>query len=183
MDEPMRGADPVAGGLEVGYDETFEMRWRHVQNIGLLVFVFFLLACVSGVLGRGPFSHHTARAHNGLLSVDYEPVARSSTSTLITFHLSNDGDRTVTRTIFVSGRIVEPLGLQPSWPPQINGSIGAGGLFLNVSIAPHQNDALFRVAAMPSAPGRVPMVAALVDPSGIRVPPDADVHWTQLVLP
>jgi len=183
MEEPMRGADPVAGGLEVGYDETFEARWRHVQNIGLLVFAVFLVACVAGLLGRGPFSHHTAGARNGLFSVDYEPVVRASTSTLLTFHLSNGSDSTVTRTIFVSGRIVEPLGLQPSWPPQISGSIGAAGLFLNVSIAPHQNNALFRVAAMPSAPGPVPMTASLLDPAGVQALPDAEVHWTQVILP
>lgn len=70
MQEQTRGAAPVNGDLEVGYDERFERRWYDCQIVALPCMATFLLACLAGLLGGGPYSHRTAASPDATLHAD-----------------------------------------------------------------------------------------------------------------
>lgn len=184
MAEPIRGADRVNDELEVGYDQTFEARWTIAQRIGLAVMVSFLLVCLSGLLGRGPYSHRTATSQDGSLHVDYEPVAREGTPTQITFRLANPGAMPTPVSLFVSGTLVEPLGLGRTVPETTAAMVGSKGLVLRFVLAPQQADAKIRLDTMPASAGLVRPRAWLGADSSAD-PPDRrhEVRWTQVVLP
>ncbi len=184
MAEPVRGADRVNDDLEVGYDEEFEARWTIAQRIGLVVMVSFLVVCLSGLLGRGPFSHRTATAPDGSMHVDYEPAAREGTPTQITFRMANPGDAPMPVSVFVSGSLVEPLGLGHTVPETTAAMVGSKGLVLRFTLAPQQADAKIRLDAMPASAGIVRSEAWLgADATTDQPDRRHRVHWTQVVLP
>ena len=184
MAEAVRGADRVNDELEVGYDQEFEARWTIAQRIGLAVMVSFLLVCLSGLLGRGPLSHRTATAQDGSMHVDYEPVAREGTPTQITFRMANPGDAPVPVSLFVSGMLIEPLGLAHTVPETTATMVGSQGLVLRFTLARRQADANIRLDAMPASAGIV-KPRAWLDADKTVDPPDRrhEVRWTQVVLP
>lgn len=184
MAEPLHGADKVNGDLEVGYDEHFEQRWIVAQNIGLVVMVLFLMACISGFLGRGPFSHRTTVTPDQSLNVDYEPVAREGTPTQITLRVSNASTMPMPVAIFLSGTIIEPLGLARTLPPTDVSMVGSSGVIMRFAIAPLQDNAMIRLSTTPVSPGIVHLRAWTGADAG-TVPPDPThiAHWTQVVLP
>ncbi len=184
MAEPTRGADRVDDYLEVGYDQEFEERWAVAQAIGLVVMVAFLLVCLSGLLGRGPLSHRTAQAPDGSLHVDYEPVTREGTPTQITLRMANPDDATMPVSLFVSGKMVEPLGLARTVPETTATMVGSKGLVFRFTLAPKQADAKIRMAAMPVAPGIVDCQAWIgADATADQPDRRHRVQWIQVVLP
>ncbi len=184
MAEPTRGADRVDDYLEVGYDQQFEERWVVAQTIGLVVMVLFLLVCLSGLLGRGPVSHRTAHAPDGSLHVDYEPVAREGTPTQITLRVANPDDAPMPVSLFVSGKMVEPLGLARTVPETTATMVGSKGLVFRFTLAPRQSDAKIRMAAMPVAPGIVDCEAWTgADATADQPDRRHRVQWIQVVLP
>ncbi len=184
MAGPVHGADRVNDELEVGYDQGFEARWTIAQRVGLAVMILFLLVCLSGLLGRGPLSHRTATSQDGSLHVDYEPVAREGTPTQITFRMANPGDAPTPVSLFVSGTLVEPLGLAHTVPETTSTMVGSKGLVLRFTLAPRQADAKIRLDAMPGSAGIVEPEAWLGADTAAD-PPDRrhEVRWTQVVLP
>ena len=162
MAEPVRGADRVNDELEVGYDEMFERRWKVAQDVGLVVMVLFLLVCLSGLLGRGPFSHRTASAPDGSLRVDYEPMAREGTPT----------------------QVAEPMGLGRTVPNAVSTMVGTQGVVLRFVVAPLQGDAKIRLDALPAEVGVVRLQAWTgADGQVDRPDPRHSAHWIQVVLP
>ena len=184
MAEPVRGADRVNDELEVGYDERFERRWNIAQNVALVVMILFLLVCLSGLLGRGPFSHRTASAPDGSLHVDYEPVAREGTPTQVTLRLPNPAETPVQVSVFVSGGLAEPMGLGRTVPNAVSSMVGSRGLVLRFNVAPLQADAKIRLDAMPASAGIVHLQAWTGADGQVDLPdPRHSLHWTQVVLP
>ena len=184
MAEPVRGADRVNDELEVGYDESFEQRWNVAQNVGLVVMILFLLVCVSGLLGRGPFSHRTASAPDGSLHVDYEPAAREGTPTQVTLRLPNPGETPAQVNVFVSGNIAEPMGLSRTVPDAVSTMVGTRGMVLRFVVAPLQADAKIRLDTMPASAGVIRLQAWTGADGQVDLPdPRHSVHWTQVVLP
>ncbi len=184
MAEPVRGADRVNDELEVGYDQEFERRWNIAQNVGLVAMVLFLLVCLSGLLGRGPFSHRTANAPDGSLHVDFEPAAREGTPTQVTLRLANPGDAPMPVSVFVSGKMAEPMGLDRTVPDTEATMVGSKGLVLRFVVAPRQADAKIRLDAMPASAGIVRLQAWTGADANADMPDQRHrVHWTQVVLP
>ena len=182
--EPVRGADRVNDELEVGYDESFEQRWNVAQNVGLVVMVLFLLVCVSGLLGRGPFSHRTVSAPDGSLRVDYEPVAREGTPTQVTLRVPNSAETPEQVSVFLSGSIAEPMGLGRTVPNAVSTMVGTQGVVLRFVVAPLQADAKIRLDALPAEVGVVRLRAWTGADGTVDLPdPRHGAHWTQVVLP
>jgi hypothetical protein len=74
--------------LEVGADDDWEERWPRLQRIAWMAIAIILLLGIGGLFGRGPVDHATAAAPDGAFTVDYEPVVRFRTSSVITLHFS-----------------------------------------------------------------------------------------------
>jgi len=93
--EPAQGRIPSVGAigrdetrLEVGADDDWEERWARWQRIAWAAMAFVVLLGITGFFGRGPVDHATAIASKGLFRVDYEPVVRFRTPTVLTLHIS-----------------------------------------------------------------------------------------------
>jgi hypothetical protein len=171
----MRGADPVNDEFEVGYNARFEGRWYLAELVGRVVMAAFVGVALSGLLGRGPFSHATNVSADGGLAVDFEPVARFATPTQITLHVRNENDTPREVAVFLQSRIVEPMGYSRSVPRPIGALVSHDGMTLRYAVAPHQTDARIRIEAQPSGIGPVHLSA--------DAGPGARVGWTQVVVP
>lgn len=173
-EQTLRGADPVNDELEVGFNLAFERRWWRAEFIGRLVMLAFIAAGLAGLMGRGPYSHHTlqTRAHD--FAVDFEPVARNGTSTQVTLHLTAPRSaRPVTVTI--NSAFVEPMGLGQIIPRPSSQTAGHAEIAMTFNLPPGEPDALVRFILTPSAVGPVELSAHQDDREGLR--------WTQFVLP
>ncbi len=174
-DDIVRGADPLEDGFEVGYDEAFETSWYRVAIAGRFVMLGFVLICLAGLLGRGPFSHATAATGDGALRVDYEPVARNGTPTLLTLHVGNPGPLPRVLSVRLTTRLAEPMGLERSLPRPVSEEAGGATMTLRYTVAPEQPDALVRLALQPTGLGPVPLAARLED--------GPELSWSQFVVP
>ncbi|MGI4746771.1 MAG: hypothetical protein ACRYGI_04165 [Janthinobacterium lividum] len=187
--EPLRGSDAVNGELEVGYNEHFKSRWYATQIVGLACMVVFLSACAAGLLGRGIFSHQSIASADGSLRVDYEPVARESTGTQVTFHVSNMQDKAVPVVIYLSGHAAEPLGLDHTLPATQSAVVGDRGILFRFMIGPRQKNSRIRFDMMPTAFGLAHVRAwrvadpDLADSLDTTPDPAATVEWSQLIMP
>jgi hypothetical protein len=170
----VRGADPVNDELEVGFDQAFEQAWYRVSvGVRWAMLVFAVLA-LAGLLGRGPLSHAHKEAAGGGFGVDYEPVARFSTTTLVTVHVSNPGDTPRAVDLLLSQGFIEPMGFERAIPLANVSSISAAGMTLRYLVPPHQPDAMVRLEIMPTTIGPVALYAS--DGS-------ARIDWTMFVVP
>jgi hypothetical protein len=183
MDKDSQRLDAIDDELEVGFDQTFERKWRRLELASHAIMALFVLAALLGLFGRGPLSHRTHMSANGRLSLDYEPLVRWGTSTQVTVHLSTPdvrpaADEGAFQKIWVSvnNAVVEPLGLQQVIPqPDATKAID-GGTMYEFAVPPGQDDALVRFVLKPSAVGLVH--ADVGDDSGAN-----SLSWSQLVLP
>ncbi|MCQ8240919.1 hypothetical protein [Rhizosaccharibacter radicis] len=175
----MRQIDILNDELQVGYDRMFEERWRRAELLGRAVMLLVVLAALAGLLGRGPFSHHSLRSPDGTLVVDFEPVARSGTDTQITLHLSPAACQEEAA-IWLNGNFVEPMGLSGSQPMPLRSEARPDGVVIHVG-TPRANcrDTMIRLFAKPTGAGPVRLQARLLDDPDGR----AALAWTQLVLP
>ena len=171
----MQGADLVNDELEVGFDETFERRWHHAEQIGRVVMVLFVIAGLGGFLGVGPYSHRTAKAPDASLAVDFEPVARSQNGTQVTLHFDNL-TTAPTQTLFVGTRIVEPMGLRQIEPQPVGTQALKDGLLMTFDAAPGTRGAIVRLMLQPSGIIGLQRLTA-------RLGSHAALDWTQLVVP
>lgn len=171
----MRGADPVNGEFEVGYHARFERGWHRAELAGRVVMVMFVGVAMSGLLGRGPFSHATDISADGGLAVDFEPVARFATPTQITLHVRNESDAPREVAVFLQSHLVEPMGYSRAVPEPAGAEVSRAGMTLRFVVAPHQTDARIRLEAQPSGLGPVHLWA--------DTGPGASVRWTQVVVP
>ena len=170
----MQGADRVNDEIEVGFNQRFERGWVQAERIGRVVMLILAAAGLAGLLGRGPFSHRTRGTDASALAVDYEPVARSLTSTQVTFHVANPGpDGTVG--LFIGSNTVEPMGLQRIEPQPLETQAVPDGLRLTLAIPPGTHDALIRMMLQPASPGPHQLIAQLDGHEALR--------WTQFVMP
>ncbi|WP_377045412.1 hypothetical protein [Roseomonas elaeocarpi] len=167
------------GGFEVGYDERFEDRWWWWSRVGQAAMALVLLLALSGLLGRGPLSHHSLSSADGTLTVDYEPLARYGTPTQITLHVADarltpaTGGGEEVRLV-LSDLMAEPLGLQRAIPQPAGWSAGDGRIELRITAAPDALEQRIRLQAQPSAAGWVSLWARVGG---------QEVSWHQLVLP
>jgi hypothetical protein len=168
---PQEAASSVDDRFEVGFDADFETRFERWALAGRVLLCLFILACLAGRLGRGPFSHASARAPDGSLSVDYEPVARYDTPTTITLHVPSGP----AAPIRLSSTLVEPMGLVDTVPGQAIARARGGDPVL--MLAPQRGDpaALIRLHARPGIVGPVRLEA--------QVQGFAPVAWTQVIVP
>ena len=183
-DAPQRGADVVNNELEVGFDAAFEGRWRKTELAGRVVMVLVVAAALAGLLGQGPFSHHTARTPDRLLSVDYEPVTHFGTGTQVTLHLSSAAasggtsgasPATVPVRVSVNTDIVEPMGLQDVVPQPSRSRTEHAAVDWTFDLPAGERDALVRLMVKPAATGPIHLWA--------RLEGGEAVTWTQVVLP
>lgn len=170
----MQGADRVNDELEVGFDQKFERKWLWGQRVGRIVMVLFTVAGLAGLMGRGPYSHRTVAAEGTGLKVDFEPVARSQTTTQVTLHVSNP-TTSPTEELFIGSNTVEPMGLTRMIPDPVLTKILPNGLMMTVAVPPGTQDAEFRLMLTPVGIGPIVQTARLNDRLVLR--------WQQIVLP
>ena len=171
----MRQFDPINNEVQVGYDAAFEHRWRVAEIIGRVIMLLVVAAALLGLLGRGPFSHHTIGSAGSGLLVDYEPVMRYDDITQITLHampLSCDhGMR-----IWVNSKIIEPMGLQNSIPRPLSSTPLPDGLILHYDLKPGAcQNTLVRLFVKPSTVGPVPLK--------VRLDLNQPLAWHVFVMP
>ena len=171
----MQGADLVNDELEVGFDETFERRWHRAEQVGRVLMLLFVAAGLAGVLGQGPYSHRTNWSADSALAVDFEPVARSQTGTQVTFRFSNQTD-SAARQLFISTRLVEPMGLKQIVPQPIDTQAVEGGLLLKLAVPPGTQHAMVRLMLQPSGTVGVEHFEARLDGH-------STLQWTQTIVP
>ena len=170
----MQGADLVNDELEVGFDQTFERRWHRAEQAGRVVMVVFVAAGLVGLFGRGPYSHRTDRTSDAGLAVDFEPVARSQTSTQVTFHFDNPAGSPVRR-LFIGAHVIEPMGLQQILPQPVSTQALDGGMMLSFGVPAGMRDATVRLILQPAGIG--------VEHLQARLEGRSVLHWTQFVVP
>ena len=170
----MRGADPVNDEFEVGFDQSFEQGWRRAEQVGRIVMIVFVAAGLAGLFGRGPYSHRTEKTAESGLAVDFEPVARSQTSTQVTLHIANPTEAPA-REVFVGSNIVEPMGLERIIPAPIAIKSVDGGMKVLLPIQPGTKDAEIRFVLQPVSLGANELIAKLDGQPPLR--------WTQFVVP
>ena len=175
-DTHLRGADAIHGGeFEVGYDARFERAWLRVEQVGRVVLALVVAAGLAGLLGRGPYSHRRSETASGALAVDYEPLARYGTATMVTLHFDTTRfDPAHEWVIHLNNAFVEPMGLKEVMPTPSKQAADGAGLAVSVSLAPDRRDALVRFYLHPTEIGRMHLEA--------RVGPET-IDWEQLVLP
>jgi hypothetical protein len=182
-----RGASTVDNELEVGYDERFESRWRHIELFSHATMLVIVVICASGLLGRGPLSHSIESSADGALNVDYEPIARHGTSTQITVHVATrfisslltalrPGDAQSPRTaeLFVSSAFAEPMGLQDIIPRPVSSVAGSAGVTYLFLLDSAGSDAMVRFVLKPNAIGPIALRASCRG---------SVVAWKQWVMP
>lgn len=172
--QPLRGADRVNDELEVGFDERFERRFHWAELAGRLFLVMVVALALSGLLGRGPFSHEVMRAPGGGASVDYEPVARYDTPTQVTLHV-HPAPGQQTSTLSIDTDFIEPMGLRTVQPTPLASATDQGGITMTFAVRPGRADTLVRLQLRPSVVGPV-RLRATVDNA-------APLTWTQVILP
>lgn len=170
----MRRLSAVHEEFEVGFNQDFEDHWYRAEQVGRVVMVLFTLASVLGLLGRGPFSHATARSADGVLSVDYEPIARHGTTTTVTVHIKNPDATPGPIELHISQQMIEPMGFARSIPVADSSRLGEGDMRLLFGTVANQPNVLVRFDLTPNAVGRIPLQVS----SGTET-----VQWIQLVVP
>ncbi len=167
----MRVAETVNDEFEVGFNQNFESRWYRAEQVGRVVMLIVVASAVLGLLGRGPFSHATIAAPGGAISVDYEPVARHGTSTMVTVHVKNPPGPI---RLLVDQHMIEPMGYQRATPVPDHTEVSDDGNWLAFDPRTDQHDVLVRFDVAPTALGFVPM----------RVSDGTDaVNWSMFVMP
>jgi hypothetical protein len=170
----LRGADPVNDELEVGFNQGFETGWHRAELIGRAVIVLVVAAGLAGLLGRGPFSHQSARTPDGLLSVDFEPVARFNTPTQVTLHVRPITGQDSVR-LELSSTLVEPLGLQSIQPRPLWESARGGDVIARLAVPPDVPELFVRLHLLPAVAG-IEAITARLD-AGPRL------RWSQFIVP
>ncbi len=167
------GATRVNDELEVGYDESFEARFRLVERLGWLLLFVVVGAALLGLLGHGPFSHARTEVVGGL-SADYEPVARYDAPTQVTLHIASrsPGDSVQIR---LTSKMIEPMGLTMIQPQPVMMQTAGGDVLLTIAGDRMTPDNLVRLQLKPAVVGLVSLAAAIAGEPTLR--------WTQLVLP
>ena len=170
----MRGATTVNEEFEVGFDQKFESHWYRAEQIGRIIMILFVTVSALGLLGRGPFSHATVRSATGAISVDYEPVARLGTTTVVTVHVKRpqEGPRPIE--LRVNQQMIEPMGYRRSIPLPEASRVSGRGISLTFTAVPDSPEVLVRLELMPSAVGFVPLYVGDGTDS---------VEWSPLVVP
>ncbi len=170
----MSGAETVNDEFEVGFNQAFEARWYRAEQAGRVVMIAFTLAAGLGFLGRGPFSHATTESPDGSLTVNYEPVARHGTSTMITVHIKRPMPTPHQIELRINQQIIEPMGFQHTVPPPDGTSVTDNGIRLTYNEPANQQDVLVRFEAAPNAIGLVPLTVS----DGAQT-----IDWHVLVVP
>jgi hypothetical protein len=177
---PPHGAERIDDEIEVGYDQGFETRWASVVGVGRSLILLVVVAAATGLFGRGPLSHRTVYSPRASLAVDFEPVARYDTSTLVTIHYTlppggpdtTDAARPIR--LHVSDQVAEPMGLQTLWPAPLDSQSVAPDLVFTYEVPRGVRVGLVRLALKPSEVGPQHLTASL----------DGDTaSWTQWVAP
>lgn len=170
----MSSVETVDDEFEVGFNQTFEAQWHYAELAGRLLMVVFIVCSALGLLERGPFSHASKSSANGETSVDYEPIARHGTSTMITVHLKKPQQTEQPVRLLVNQQMIDPTGYQHATPRPNHSSVGDAGAWLTFSETAGQQDALLRFEMSPSTVGFIPM--HLSDGNDT-------IDWTMLVVP
>ena len=171
----MRPFDAINDEVEVGYDAGFEHRWSYVEVAGRAVMLLVVAAALLGLLGQGPFSHHSVSSAASRLTIDYEPIARFGNTTQLTLHAKpRSCDQGMT--IWLNSRMIEPMGLQDVEPRPFSSTPLADGMLLHYPLRPDDcRGAVVRVFAKPSGLGIIPLRARLDD--------GAALSWHALIVP
>ena len=169
--ERLRGADPINDEFEVGFNKPFEQSWLRAELVGQILMLLFTAA---GLLGHGPFSHHTVKSAASGLAIDFEPIARANGSTQVTFHIDNPTEQK-TMDLFISTNVVEPMGLQHILPVPVSSKVVQDGMVFTIGVPSGTTDAEVRVVLMPDTFGSHQLEA--------RLGGHAPLKWTQFVVP
>jgi hypothetical protein len=80
--------DESADGLEVSQDVAFSKREWRAQRIGRVIWLLLVVAAVAGVFGHGWLAKGRARSSDGILTVEYDRIARSQSPTQLQIDIS-----------------------------------------------------------------------------------------------
>lgn len=170
----MRGADTVNDEFEVGYNQRFESGWYKAEIAGRFIMVGFVTIALLGFLGRGPFSHESVSSRLKTFTVDYEPVARHGTASMITVHLKQPRAEPFSIRLLLDQHLLEPMGLQREMPTPDHSSVSDKGVWMTFTEEAGQKDALVRFNVSPEALGPVPL----------QISDGTDsASWTMFVVP
>ncbi len=171
----MAQAGLVNDEFEIGFSPAFENRWHQAELAGRVAMILVVVAALLGFAGEGPFSHRTIEAPGDDFAVDFEPVARHSTATQVTFHL-HPLPGAVTVQLFLDSHFVEPMGMLRTDPRAMASQTSGSGLLLTYAVPPGAaGDQLVRLVAQPNQVGPIPLSASVNGGPRLR--------WRQVILP
>ena len=171
---PETGVAQVGGEVEVGFDSKFEDKWWIFEKSMWAVYVLFLLASISGILGRGLISKKTVANADKTFTVKYERIAHFHTPAEMTIHIAPGAVRNREAKLWVGGALLNQMlirGIVPSPAQQVPAGAGLDLTF------PAQFDGAAKIviAFQPSSVGTFT--------SEVGVPDGPLLHLSTLVLP
>lgn len=118
----------VNNEIDVGEDLEFQRKWWRFENFVWVLFSLILVLDLSGFLGRGPFAKAERRSADGTVTVRYERIERTSSSSILTIDFSPAAIRNGSVVLYISGSLVKELGARRIIPAPETSRIGEGGV-------------------------------------------------------
>lgn len=115
--DPDHDPRDLHGELAVGADLAFERRWWRGERMVWSAFGALALACLTGLLGRGPWATAHAAAADGRLRFDYERVQRAGTPTTIEIAFAAGGALSRPLQLLMGGELQDGSDLKINPPP------------------------------------------------------------------
>jgi hypothetical protein len=125
------------GDAEIGQNLAFERWWSKVQNIAWIASAVFLLAGLSGLLGKGPLAKATAGTTQNPIYVKYDRFARYMATSKLEFVIAptapiEDG----TAQIFLSEDLVKTVRAEQTNPRPVWQQLANGGVIFGFRTTP-----------------------------------------------
>jgi hypothetical protein len=141
----------VEDAVSVGEDLDFQRRWWRFEQAAWILLALVLVADALGAFGRGWLARGERHSADGTLSLRYERIERTGTSSnmIIDFGPSAVHDQKVR--LFSSQSIVKELGAQRIIPEPTLSEIGPGGITYTFPVTGSPATASFSL--QPSFPG------------------------------
>lgn len=164
-----------AGGLQIDEDPVFERRSGRVERIGTWLMVAVVVAAGLGLLGSGPLSGATTRAHGVVL--DYQRLARYESSQTLRLRLEAAAVRSPEVRVWLDRDYLEGVRLEVVLPPPIRVEAAPDRLIFVFAVAEPGRPLTVTLDLQPERLGRVRGRAGLEDRAA------AAVTFQQFVFP
>lgn len=150
---------PEKSDINVGEDLTFQRKWWRFEHILWALFVLVLAADISGVLGSGPLARVTRNTPDGLLTIQYERVVRSTTPAIIRIRPSAAAIHDGKVYIYLGSSALTRLGLNSIAPQPALSSLGDGGTVYEFPV--HSPNSIIEFHLEPVSVGRSPLIVGV----------------------